>query len=1175
MKRNQWISFLLTAVMLAGIFPAGAITLPERDEPADTADTTLSVPVRNEPSRDAQPNFYKGDLDEEFGVWEDKRQEYQILFDCFTNANPQLFLLNDEGLRRKAALDTVTEKQLKYIKDLAEEIVADCKTADEKIYTVAVYLAENICYDLDYERQISYYTNYDVYDILKKGYTDTLGFANTFEVMMQLLGFPTSYAKSSYSNWVLVYNGNRWIQVDTAWMANGVRSNGKNIPGDSVDMKWYDFTLEDCMESASHHCPDTLALTVSKAFKEDDNGEYVKDENGHFVYILALTDIPIYTTLSEFVVPDGVGMINFGIFSDCTQFTRIILPDSVTRIEKCAFMNCSGLTEINIPDSVTFIDTFAFAGCSALTEVKLPDSIAYLGGNIFDGCTSLEKAVLPEGTPYITTRMFADCINLSDIDLPEGISSIHGAAFYNCRKLTKIKIPDSVTYMDGDIFYGCDALTDITLGNGLESIDYNAFGGCGGLTNIVLPDSLVTIGDYAFNFCPNLKSVTFGKNVQTIGSNAFSGCNSLESVVLPDSVTTLGESAFASCDQLASVKLGKGLTTIGTRAFEDCRALAEIKIPDSLTSMGEYAFLNCKNLQKVTIGDGLTSIPRYAFEYCSGLKTVKFGKSVTTLEEGAFYNSGLQKISFPEGMTTIGEYAFTACQLKSIVIPTSMTSIGASAFHANNSLETVYYTGTQKQWNKIAIEAENNPLFSAELVCNHVPGTEPPLLTVSNTVTTGKIKLDWEKIDGAAKYEVYRATSKTGTYKLIKTTTSTSFTNTSVTLGKTYYYKVRTILSDGTKSAYSEIVSGTCVLPCPQNVTASIVASTGKVKLTWDKVDGAQAYYVWRAYDEYGKFSVVKTVTDTSWIDIDNDTGVTCYYKVTAKASDYTANSKAEKIVSATVLLPCPNVKASNVSSTGKIKLTWDKINGAKEYEIWRATSKNGTYKLIQTTASTSFTNTSTTAGKTYYYKVKAISDYYYFYYNVDSMFSEIVSRTCDLAQPKVKATNISSTGKIKLTWEKVSGAVKYEVYRATSKSGTYKLIKTTTGTSFTNTSTTAGKTYYYKVKAIASSSSANSAYSEIVSRACDLAQPVISVKLSSKGKPVISWEKVSGAVKYEIYRATSKSGTYTLIKTTTSTSFTNTSTTAGKTYYYKVKAIASKSAANSAYSEIKSIKAK
>ena len=63
-----------------------------------------------------------------------------------------------------------------------------------------------------------------------------------------------------------------------------------------------------------------------------------------------------------------------------------------------------------------------------------------------------------------------------------------------------------------------------------------------------------------------------------------------------------------------------------------------------------------------------------------------------------------------------------------------------------------------------------------------------------------------------------------------------------------------------------------------------------------------------------------------------------------------------------------------------------------------------------------------------------------------------------------------------------MDGATKYEVYRATSKSGTYSKVKTTTSLNWKDTTAASGKTYYYKVVAVAAHSSANSAYSSVVS---------------------------------------------------------------------------------------------
>jgi len=184
------------------------------------------------------------------------------------------------------------------------------------------------------------------------------------------------------------------------------------------------------------------------------------------------------------------------------------------------------------------------------------------------------------------------------------------------------------------------------------------------------------------------------------------------------------------------------------------------------------------------------------------------------------------------------------------------------------------------------------------------------------------------------------------------------------------------------------------------------------------------------------------------------------------------------------------------------------------------------------------------------------------------------VSSDANVGSGQVK-TGLSVTTSVKDSTsaaEGQEGAVKYELYCSTDNE-TWTKLTTTTGTTINHNSGVAGTRYYYKVKAIASNSAANSAYSAVKNGYCDLARPTLAVTLNSKDKPYLSWTKIAGAVKYEVYRSTDNK-TWTKLSTTTGTSLTNTSAVSGTTYYYKVRAIASNSAANSAYSTVKSITA-
>lgn len=279
-----------------------------------------------------------------------------------------------------------------------------------------------------------------------------------------------------------------------------------------------------------------------------------------------------------------------------------------------------------------------------------------------------------------------------------------------------------------------------------------------------------------------------------------------------------------------------------------------------------------------------------------------------------------------------------------------------------------------------------------------------------------------------------------------------------------------------------------------------------------------------------------------------------------------------DTLCSDTVEMEAPTLSVSTNASTGKPKLSWGKISGADAYRVYRATSKTGTYSRIKSTSSTSFTDSTASAGKKYYYKVIALDKDS----GKTSSRSNIVSRMCDLAKPSVSLSVNTATGKPVVKWKTVDGAAKYYIYRATSKDGTYAHVKTAiSARSFEDTTAKAGTNYYYKVKAIHEKESANSAYSAIVNRVCDLAKPTISVSLTDDGDPRVTWKTVEGAEKYYIYRSTSKTGTYTHVKSAVSARhFVDTAAEAGTRYYYKVKAVHSNTAANSAYSSPKSVTA-
>ena len=166
----------------------------------------------------------------------------------------------------------------------------------------------------------------------------------------------------------------------------------------------------------------------------------------------------------------------------------------------------------------------------------------------------------------------------------------------------------------------------------------------------------------------------------------------------------------------------------------------------------------------------------------------------------------------------------------------------------------------------------------------------------------------------------------------------------------------------------------------------------------------------------------------------------------------------------------------------------------------------------------------------------------------------------------------------------KVYGANGYELYRSTSKDGKYSKVKTITDgktLSFDDTKLETGRTYYYKIRAYKTINNKKvySDYSSVVSTTLKLSKP--SVTLSSAYRKIcVKWKKVNDASGYEVYRASSKNGKYSKVKTITkgsTVSYMNSNLASKKKYYYKVRAfkVVSGKKVYSSYSDIKNIKTK
>jgi fibronectin type 3 domain-containing protein len=206
--------------------------------------------------------------------------------------------------------------------------------------------------------------------------------------------------------------------------------------------------------------------------------------------------------------------------------------------------------------------------------------------------------------------------------------------------------------------------------------------------------------------------------------------------------------------------------------------------------------------------------------------------------------------------------------------------------------------------------------------------------------------------------------------------------------------------------------------------------------------------------------------------------------------------------------------------------------------------------------------DTTAVAGTLYHYWVKACVDSYCSDYSV---FDTGWRRP--LAPGNVDASDGTFTDKVLISWDPLTGATSYEVYRATSEAGTKTLIGSPTGTSFDDTTAVTGTLYHYWVKACVDGYC--SAYSDYDTGWRNIIAPgnLQASNGSDLNKVVVTWDSSTDATSYKIYRATTAGGTKNYRGSRSGTSFNDTSAVPGKMYYYWVKAcIGSKCSSFSAY---------
>ena len=600
------------------------------------------------------------------------------------------------------------------------------------------------------------------------------------------------------------------------------------------------------------------------------------------------------------------------------------------------------------------------------------------------------------------------------------------------------------------------------------------------------------------------------EGVKSIMEGAFYGEEKLESVTLPDSIEFIGDSAFADTS-ISSVTLPKNLEEFDGTIFNS-QSLTQYSVsPENPYFKAVDGVVYSKDLTKLVaypigrysdggknnfkIPDTVTEISRCAFLNCKHT-SFKVPGTVKDIQYQAFAgNTELKSVNIENGVKNIYDNAFISCNnLSSIHLPTSVKYIGycSLAFGYDFDFEGLEFMLDQKGISHEEVN-EDNFVYYASL--------------------TGFTVDCFIICEVNEKAKIYAPTNSAGHN----------------------YCKMF-----GVEYRASEAIT-------PKPVSAT---QTEKgVEIKWTYSSDADGYYIYRK-NKSGKYERITTVKGKGNLSY-TDTKAYSSYNNTYTVKAYNGNgvSRYFKDGVSTYYIATPKLSSASNHNSG-VKVYWEKVSTATNYNIYRKTENGTTWKHIGTVEKSRlyFIDKNVENLETYSYTVRAYDDNSISDYNKAGVTKKYIEA------PEISTFKNTTKG-VQIGWEKVSVASSYRVYRKT-EDGDWVLLKKLNNGTFTYTDETAqsGVKYSYAVRAIGSGVS--SGY--FTQKTVYLDKPVISSATSTNSGITVNYSKSSGATKYRIYRKISGDSDWTYLGTVkgdSTLSYKDETAEKGVTYYYTVRA--------------------
>ena len=375
----------------------------------------------------------------------------------------------------------------------------------------------------------------------------------------------------------------------------------------------------------------------------------------------------------------------------------------------------------------------------------------------------------------------------------------------------------------------------------------------------------------------------------------------------------------------------------------------------------------------------------------------------------------------------------------------------ATSFTEKNISAGVTYT---YQVRAMYETANNGTAYGAWSGSKSVETIVKPVLTLSNK--SNGIRAEWNAISGAAKYIVYYRRNADSNWSSV-TTYNNYYPLLGLTAGTYYAVQVQAVYNNG-DSLYSSVNRLTYI---PQvNPVLTLSNKSNGIRAEWDKIPGATKYIVYYRRNSDSKWS--SATTFNNYYPLLNLTAGT-QYAVQVQAVFGSANGLYSSVNRLTYM---PQIQA-NVSLSNKsngIRAEWNQVPGATDYIVYYKPS-GASWSSI-TTKNNYFAYLNTKSGTLYNVQVQPVFN------GSKGLYSKVKSMTF-IAQPSLSA--IKQSNNVKLSWNSIPGANKYQIATKKTSESNYRYI-TVTGTSYVDTAAKSGENEY-QVRAMYATSNNGTAY--------------------------------------------------------------------------------------------------